>query len=104
MKSSATILVLLALLALIPCTEGMAQTLPAAVTPSAASTVTAPTAPATVAEFLESLSSGPKLVSTLCNTDANCPTGQLCCYPCGIEGCHNVCMTPFRGGECPLFP
>jgi hypothetical protein len=39
-----------------------------------------------------------------CTSDDDCPTGQLCCYPCGIDGCQNVCMTPWRGGECPVFP
>jgi hypothetical protein len=42
------------------------------------------------------------MAQTLCNSDAECPKGQLCCYPCGIDGCHNVCMNPIRG-ECPLF-
>jgi len=43
------------------------------------------------------------MAQTFCNSDDECPTGQLCCYPCGIDGCQNVCMTPWKGGECPLF-
>jgi hypothetical protein len=38
-----------------------------------------------------------------CATGADCPTGQLCCYPCGIEGCTKTCTKPLRG-RCPLYP
>ncbi|HEY0512538.1 MAG TPA: hypothetical protein VGH73_11575 [Thermoanaerobaculia bacterium] len=108
MKTSKIVIVLLALLALIPCTQSMAQTAPThGVAPAAASVNTA--------EFLATLSSpantpgtaalppAPTFLSTLCNTTADCPQGQLCCYPCGIDGCHNVCTTPLRG-HCPLYP
>ncbi|MFO0711309.1 MAG: hypothetical protein U0353_15780 [Sandaracinus sp.] len=39
-----------------------------------------------------------------CSSDAECGPGQACCYPCGIEGCQNVCMSvdPARG--CPEIP
>ena len=103
MKTSATVLVLLALLALIPCTQSVAQT-PA---------VTTAQAPASTAEFLATLSTAPDLDGTLtpapqflattCTSSAQCPSGQLCCYPCGIDGCDFVCMKPMNG-HCPRFP
>jgi hypothetical protein len=105
MKKSATVLVLLALLALIPCTQATAQTQPAAA-PSVASVV-----PDT-AEFLASLSTAPiqtpsdlapaPSFMTGCTSNAQCPTGKLCCYPCGIDGCTNQCITPIKG-HCPHF-
>jgi hypothetical protein len=76
------------------------------------STATAPAAPASLAEFLETLSNAPAaevlppspgFLTTFCSSNADCPTGQLCCYPCGVEGCDFVCMTPVRG-RCPFFP
>jgi hypothetical protein len=38
----------------------------------------------------------------------SCGPGLSCCYPCGIEGCQNVC-TPtcydsYCSGGCPLYP
>jgi hypothetical protein len=106
MKTSATILVLLALLALIPCTQATAQMQPAA-GPSVASVV-----PDT-AEFLASLSTAPTQTPgdlapapsfmTGCTSNAQCPAGKLCCYPCGIDGCTNQCITPIKG-HCPHFP
>ena len=40
-----------------------------------------------------------------CASDADCVGGELCCYPCGIPGCSNVC-TPVSGsgGRCPALP
>jgi hypothetical protein len=39
-----------------------------------------------------------------CNTNADCPPGELCCYPCGIPNCPNYeCFAPVNG-RCPLFP
>lgn len=106
MKTSATVLVLLALLALIPCSQATAQMQPVA-GPSVASVV-----PDT-AEFLASLSTAPAQTPgdlapapsfmTGCTSNAQCPTGKLCCYPCGIDGCTNQCLTPIKG-RCPLFP
>jgi hypothetical protein len=29
--------------------------------------------------------------------------GLLCCYPCGVAGCHNQCMAPVQG-RCPMIP
>jgi len=107
MKTSRIALVLLVMLALVPCARGFAQTAPAA--PSVQ-------APANVAEFLATLSGNssdapgtgvlvpnPTLLSTTCTSSTQCPTGQLCCYPCGIDGCSRVCMVPMRG-HCPFFP
>ena len=102
MKTSMRALVLLALFALALCAQGIAET-PAA-TP----------VPTSAAEFLATLSAGPGsapsdlppspiFLSTLCATNADCPTGQLCCYPCGIDGCNRVCTKPLRG-HCPLYP
>ena len=102
MKRSAAILGLLALLALVPCT-GLAQTPPPA----------AP--PADLAEFLATLSGSQSVTpatqsATLnfqlitCTDHDDCPQGQLCCYPCGIDGCDFVCMDPDRRGRCPIIP
>jgi hypothetical protein len=41
--------------------------------------------------------------TTYCASSADCPSGQLCCYPCGIDGCNRVCMKPMNG-HCPFFP
>jgi hypothetical protein len=47
---------------------------------------------------------GTTLLRSSCASDADCPAGQLCCYPCGIPGCTNQC-TPIAAGEhCPLLP
>lgn len=100
MKSFISAFALVTLLALIPWTQCMAQT---------------PPAPANVADFLNTLSSdqssapsagdqmpSPKFLTTYCTSSAECPTGQLCCYPCGIDGCSNICMQPVNK-RCPLF-
>ena len=110
MKTSATVLVLLALLALVPCT-GMAQTAPAP-TPAVAAVTTAAT-PTETADFLATLSVAPSAATDLapvpsfmtgCTSNAQCPTGKLCCYPCGIDGCEKACTTPWRGHLCPPIP
>jgi len=106
MKTAMRALVLLALFALALCAQGIAQT------PSAAPVPTS--VPTNAADFLATLSAGqgsatsdllpsPIFLSTLCATSADCPTGQLCCYPCGIDGCNRVCTKPLRG-RCPLYP
>lgn len=41
-------------------------------------------------------------MATVCVTNADCPSGKLCCYPCGIDGCSKMCLTPIKG-RCPLF-
>lgn len=111
MKMKSSVLVLLALLALVPCTQSMAQMPPAAMP---ANSVTAPAAPMELADFLASLSDGqspvpgvqalpssPKFLSTTCTSSADCLPNQKCCYPCGIPDCNWVCMTVKR---CPLIP
>ncbi|HEX9967454.1 MAG TPA: hypothetical protein VGB06_05875 [Solirubrobacterales bacterium] len=109
MKRSTPVLILLALLALVPCTS-MAQTPPAAMPP--ASSVTVPTVPANVADFLATLSDAPgarvlppapRFLSTPCTSDLECPPGYKCCYPCGIDGCDFVCMEVERN-RCPFIP
>lgn len=48
----------------------------------------------------------------LCDSDSDCPAGQLCCYPCGVscdpeagsDCCHNRCTAPWPNGGCPLIP
>jgi hypothetical protein len=42
--------------------------------------------------------------TTSCATNADCPTGQLCCLACGYFGCtRKACFQPMNG-HCPLFP
>ena len=76
----------------------------------AATTTTTATAPvaasdtAFLATLADSLAPSPKFASTSCTAHSECPTGQLCCYPCGIDGCDiKVCTTPVRG-RCPMYP
>lgn len=100
MKRSATVLVLSALFALVLYTQCLAQTPQAPQTPAV-------TVPLSLATFLASLSDGQGNVpsaETICTSNADCPTGQICCYPCGIDGCDKVCMTPWRGHLCPPIP
>lgn len=39
-----------------------------------------------------------------CSSDAECGAGRMCCYPCGIEGCENVCMDVNPAHGCPEIP
>jgi hypothetical protein len=40
---------------------------------------------------------------TGCTSNAQCPTGQLCCLACGFDGCETrACFQPVRG-RCPMF-
>ncbi|MDP9120440.1 MAG: hypothetical protein M3O15_03585 [Acidobacteriota bacterium] len=43
------------------------------------------------------------LASKTCTSNSDCPAGTLCCYPCGIPGCQNMCIAPLHG-HCPFFP
>ncbi len=43
------------------------------------------------------------LAATSCTSNSQCPTGTLCCYPSGIPGCHDECVTPVDG-HCPRYP
>ena len=95
------VLVLLALLALLPFAQLLAQ---------------APPAPTSdVAQFLATLSSGPAQAPSAwvpapsfrasCTSNADCPASKLCCNVCGTppddgRSCL-ACVTPIRG-HCPL--
>ena len=102
-------LVLLALLALLPCAQLLAQSPPAART-SANSAVPAPDA----ARFLATLAAGqaqapndlvpaPSFMSN-CGYNPPCAAGQLCCFLCGNPPDDpNLCLscvTPIKG-RCP---
>src|SRR5687767_12619059 len=104
--SCSRVLMLAALLAIFTATAGFAQTV---------QTAKAPEVP-TKAEFLaalagdlstvpggEALPPSPTFLSTTCDSHDDCPTGELCCYPCGIPDCEFVCMTPWRN-RCPPIP
>ena len=106
MRQCLRVLLLMSLCALFAVAAGLAQT------PQVAAT--APQAVPTVTQFLATLSAtpgevpgagllppSPKLASTVCHTNADCPSGQLCCYPCGRFGCDFVCMAVTT---CPHFP
>lgn len=105
MRQCLRILLLMTLCALFVAAVGLAQT------PQAATA--APQAVPTVSQFLATLSAtpgevsgagllpSPKLASTVCTSNADCPKGQLCCYPCGRFGCDFVCMAVTT---CPHFP
>lgn len=101
MKNCPRVLVLLALFALLcsaPCLAQAPQPAPTDLGTFLASLSVAP-------DVTPTTPPAPRLASTLCDTDDDCPPNQLCCYPCGIDGCHNICMAPLRkGGGCPLFP
>lgn len=112
MKNFATVLVLLALVSLAPLTGAETQSAAA----SSAGALAAAALAADTAEFLAELAgdpsalpgaldlaSGPASPWETCTSHSDCPAGQLCCYPCGIDGCDFVCMTPVRG-RCPMFP
>jgi hypothetical protein len=58
---------------------------------------------AVVAALLATPNSSQLLAGIPCTSNSQCPSGTLCCYPCGIPGCHNMCLTP-RNGHCPFFP
>jgi hypothetical protein len=99
------VLVLLALFVLIPFAQALAQT-PAA----------APVVDAATAQFLATLAGGQAqapsdltpapLFKSGCSTDADCPTGQICCFLCGAfpdgdpSGCYG-CITPWGRKGCP---
>jgi hypothetical protein len=39
-----------------------------------------------------------------CTSDTQCAPGLKCCYPCGVAGCTNQCITPLSSGTCPMYP
>jgi hypothetical protein len=99
------VLALFALLSLISIVQSTAQTPPVATPVSDAD-----------AQFLKTLAGGetqtpsdltpaPSFMSG-CTSNAQCPTGQLCCYMCGNppDGDDSfcwTCVTPVRG-RCPM--
>ena len=99
------VLVLLALLALAPFAQVLAQTPPAA---------PAPVTDAATAQFLATLA-GPQaqapsdltpapLFNTTCGNGAGCPTGQLCCFVCGnppADGDLSGCYSCLQVTRCP---
>jgi hypothetical protein len=116
MEAMKRVLVLLTLLALVPCSQCLAQApqpAQAALTAPAPQTAVATVAPPSLKAFLATLPGAeapgngtlptPNFLSTICHTSADCPQGQLCCYPCGIDGCNFVCTTPWRN-RCPPIP
>jgi hypothetical protein len=56
-----------------------------------------------VASAPASQTPAPQFLATTCTSSAQCPSGQLCCYPCGIDGCSFVCTKPMNG-HCPRYP
>ena len=99
------LLVLLALLALLPFAQAMAQTPPAA-----------PVTDAATAQFLATLAGGQTqapsdltpapLFTTGCGNGPACSGGQICCFLCGAfpdgdpSGCYG-CITPTGPTGCP---
>jgi hypothetical protein len=45
-----------------------------------------------------------RFLRSSCASDNDCAAGELCCYPCGIPGCSNVCTPIAPGGRCPALP
>lgn len=98
-----TVLVLLALLALVPFARAMAQT-PSAPAPDAATarflaTLAAPQAPAP-----SGLTPAPLFTQTGCGSGPACPTGQLCCFVCGnppADGDLSGCYSCLQVTRCP---
>ena len=99
------ILVLLAVLALAPFGQALAQTQPAA---------PAPAIDAATAQFLATLA-GPQaqapsdltpapLFKASCSSNADCPASQLCCNLCGNTPDGNPCLSCTKplNGRCPL--
>ena len=97
------VFLLLALLALVPFAQAMAQT-------------PAPATDAATAQFLATLAGGQTqapadlapapLFMTGCGNGPACSAGQICCFMCGADiGDPNNCLqcvTPIRGGRCPI--
>jgi hypothetical protein len=49
---------------------------------------------------------GTRIEGQTCDPSASgeqCVAGLLCCYPCGIPGCQNVCQHQ-PSGVCPALP
>jgi hypothetical protein len=98
------VLALLALLALLPCAQAMAQAPPAPVPDTAQFLATLSAGGGAPAQAPNDLTPAP-LFRTGCSLTSDCPTGQLCCNVCGNPpadgGSCRACVTPIRG-RCPL--
>jgi|GEM_PF-846022 len=105
------VLVLLALLALIPFTQLMAQEPPPAQLPAQEMAAPAPDGTQCVATPSDEQAQVPSdlvsdsLSGTVCSSNSECPTGQLCCNICGalpFDGSSCMrCVQPFMK-RCPL--
>jgi hypothetical protein len=94
------VLVLLALLALVPFAQALAQTPPA---PDAATARFLATLAAPQAQAPSDLAPAP-LFMTGCGNGPACPTGQLCCFRCGNPPADediSVCYGCIEGTRCP---
>ena len=110
------VLVLLALLSIISFAQSKAQT--PAVAGSVPNPAAAPAPDAATARFLATLAGGqtqtlndlvpaPSFM-TGCTSNAQCPTGEICCFLCGnppadpddYDSCRG-CVPPVKGGGCP---
>jgi len=100
------LLVLLALLALLPAAQLLAQAPPVAPAPAPSASAPAPDA----LPFLATLAPdngvpAPAFLAS-CTSSSQCPSGQLCCNVCGNPpdgGSSLACTKPVRG-HCPFFP
>jgi hypothetical protein len=99
------VLTLLVLLTLLPFAQAMAQTQTPAPKP-------APVVDAATAQFLATLAGGQTqapndltpapLFKTGCSTNADCPSGQLCCVLCGNPPDDGTsCKGCYQGTRCP---
>jgi hypothetical protein len=97
-----SVLLLAALMAALalPCFAAAAPSTPApAVDAGFVASLAAPAAP--------TLPPAPTFLQTTgsdCTSDAQCPTGQLCCRACGFVGCTRMACFPPMHGHCPFFP
>src|SRR4051812_11356889 len=96
-----TCILLLAALCAIPAVAQTAPTTSPAPVSAETANFLASLAPANdltpAPSFLQTTANG-------CTSDAQCPTGTLCCRDCGFFGCtHKGCLTPING-KCPLIP
>lgn len=106
------VLILLAFLALIPSAQLMAQDPPTTPAPANGAEVPVPDPGQALPTPLCEQPEAPNLqvpapqFMTGCSTNADCPTGQLCCFLCGAfpEGDPSICLgcvQPVRK-RCPL--
>ena len=99
------VLVLLALFSLISVAQSNAQT--AAPAPDAATARFLATLAVEQTQILNDLAPAP-LFMTGCTSNAQCPTGEICCFLCGnppadpddYDSCRG-CVPPVKGGGCP---